>query len=202
MKSLFRFALLFVVCLIGGSQAQTYVGIGASLSIADIETKCSNCEVYDVHKESIKPTAFAGYRGGFWGIETGIGYAAYRGHAVMPERPADVRQAIDARFLYLSGMHFIPLTTGEMFVGAGAAQVKARNHEHGLTQYVVNGACCATGQDQNKTYTQELAPYFQIGWQGEHVRVGLSFIPNVVRSVWTKSEDIYGVSAAYVWRWK
>lgn len=200
MKSIFRLFLLFSVCLIGGSQAQTYVGLGASLAVVDLDTNCPTCEVYDVQKTSIKPTGFIGYRAGNTAIEGGIGYAAYRGHAVVPSRPADVRQEIDARYMYLSAVQFVPTSLGDFFAGGGVARVSARNYEHGLTQYTVNGACCATGQVENKSYTKELAPFFQAGYEWKNLRIGVSFIPDVIRSVWTKQSDLYNISAAYVVR--
>lgn len=190
-----RLAVLLVLFLFTDAHADSYIGVGAGVAVTDVETSCPSCSQYDVHKASIKPTGFLGYRISNTAIEAGLGYADYRGHAVVPSRPADVRQEIDSRFIYLAAIQFFPITTGEFFAGAGAAKVWARNYEHGLTQDMQGN----TGQVTNQTYTKELTPYLTAGWQGEHIRLSASVIPNVVRSVWTKSEDIYQFSAAYVW---
>lgn len=178
------------------AHAEVYIGVGAAVAITDVETECPDCTHYDVQKQSIKPTAFLGYRISNTAVEAGLGYAAYRGHAVVPTRPADVRQEIDARFVYLAAIQFFPMVTGEFFAGAGVAKVYARNHEHGLTQDVQGN----TGQVTNQTYTKELAPYFEAGYQLPHLRLSASIVPNVVRSPWTGSQDIYQFSATYVWR--
>lgn len=189
-------ALLLADYALSNAHAEVYIGVGAAVAITDVETECPDCTDYDVQKQSIKPTVFLGYRISNTAIEAGLGYAAYRGHAVVPTRPADVRQEIDARFIYLAAIQFFPMVTGEFFAGAGVAKVFARNDEHGLTQDVQGN----TGQITNQTYTKELAPYFEAGYQLPHLRLSASIIPNVVRSPWTGSQDIYQFSFVYVWR--
>lgn len=180
--------------------AETYVGAGASLAIVDLETNCEGCTTYDNHKVSLKPEAFVGYRYRNLAVEGGLGYASFRSHAILPSRPADMRQEIDSRYLYVSGLQFFPLLRGEVFLGAGVAQVKASNYEHGLNRDDTTNV--PAHYMENRTWTKEIAPYFQVGYQWEGLRVGVSFIPNVVRSVWTKQEDIWSPYVAYVWRFK
>lgn len=191
-------ALGFLLVCYVDAKAETYVGIGGSLAIVDIETNCPECSTYDLQKTSVHPSLFVGYRSGLWALETGYGGASYRGHAVLPSRPADVYQGIDSRFGYLSVLRYVPLPEGEAFVGLGAARVWAGNHEHGLNRDTSTTE--PAHQMDNLTYTKEIAPYFQVGYQYGPVRVGVSFIPNVVRSHWTGQQDIYNVSASYMFR--
>lgn len=190
-------ALTLASTLAGRAAADVYIGVGAALAITDVETNCPSCSQYDVHKASIKPTGYFGYRISNTAIEAGLGYSAYRGHAVMPDRPADIRQDIDSRYAYLAAIQFIPVPIGEFFGGIGLAHVWARNHEHGLNRDT--STTVPAHHMENITWTSESALFLQAGWQSDHVRLSASIIPDVVRSPWTGRQNIGQFSATYYW---